>query len=102
MRTVTLILAALMCMGAADIDPPAAMYTPRFIKNFPMDTVTEAQLLQAWGAPTSSIDTEGIRLMSFDNTAGGTSQQVLFTIKDGVVINAAVRWGRGKWHRARE
>jgi len=89
-------------MGASNIDPPAAMYTPRFVKNFPMDTVTEVELLQAWGPPTSQAEAGGLRMLSFDNTSDGTSQQVMFTIKDGVVINAAVRWGRGKWHRARD
>ena len=93
---------AIACMGASSIDPPAAMYTPRFIKSFPMDTVTEVELLQAWGPPTGEVVAGDVRMLTFDNASDGTTQSVMFTIKDGVVVNAAVRWGRGKWHRARE
>jgi hypothetical protein len=99
MRLIPILLAAIISSPAYSAEVPGitAFTTPNgYIRRFPVNEATPADLLAALGPPVRQMEFEGQQLWSYEYGEPGSVGTWTFTIVDGVVTRVQYVNQRGR------
>lgn len=92
-QILTCLMASIILTGCASVGPhgsdkPTIMTNPpSYLESFPLNSVTQGQLVQDLGVPDKSINVGNQTLLSYEVGEGWGEREYIYVIEDDVVTD---------------